>query len=287
MFINETDLIYRNDGSIYHLGLHPEQVPDIIFTVGDPERVPMVSQCFDTVETQVAHREFVSHIGRIGNRSVMVISSGMGTDNVEILMTELDALVNINAETRRPKEPIRSLTIIRLGTSGALQPDIPLDSILISQAAVGLDTLMQFYSYTTPPSLHDAVVKLKSALNLEFTPYAAEADAELIAIFQAQFQLGNTVTCPGFYAPQGRQLRLASRQNQLLKKLTNFQFTSGKLSNMEMETAGYYALGQPLGHRMLSVNAILAHRATKKFSTNPQKAIQGMIGQVLAEVSAL
>ncbi|MEM8969929.1 MAG: phosphorylase, partial [Bacteroidota bacterium] len=135
MPISETDLIYREDGAIYHLGLHPEQIPDLIFTVGDPERVLAVSQYFDAVETKVAHREFVSHIGRVGNRPVMVTSSGMGTDNVEILMIELDALVNIDQETRQPKENLRSLTIIRLGTSGALQPDIPLDSILISRAA--------------------------------------------------------------------------------------------------------------------------------------------------------
>jgi len=285
--ISETDLIYRDDDSIYHLGLHPEQVPDIIFTVGDPERVPMVSQYFDAVETKVTHREFVSHIGRLDNRSLMVISSGMGTDNVEILMTELDALVNIDQKTRQVKDSLRSLTIIRLGTSGALQPDIPLDSILVSRTAFGLDTLMQFYSYTTPSLLREAAVQLKSALDIEFTPYAAEANAELIVLFQSQFQLGNTVTCPGFYAPQGRQLRLASRQNRFLEKMIDFRSASGVLSNMEMETAGYYALGQLFEHRMLSVNAILAHRSTKRFSTNPQQVIQSMIEQMLAKVSEL
>ncbi len=287
MPISETDLIYRDDDSIYHLGLHPEQVPDIIFTVGDPERVPMVSQYFDAVETKVTHREFVSHIGRLDNRSLMVISSGMGTDNVEILMTELDALVNIDQKTRQVKDSLRSLTIIRLGTSGRLQPDIPLDSILVSRTAFGLDTLMQFYSYTTPSLLREAAVQLKSALDIEFTPYAAEANAELIVLFQSQFQLGNTVTCPGFYAPQGRQLRLASRQNRFLEKMIDFRSASGVLSNMEMETAGYYALGQLFEHRMLSVNAILAHRSTKRFSTNPQQVIQSMIEQMLAKVSEL
>ncbi|WKN44351.1 nucleoside phosphorylase [Tunicatimonas pelagia] len=284
MPISKTDLIYRDDGSIYHLGLQPEQMPDVIFAVGDPERVSTVSQYFDAVETKVTHREFVSHIGRIGTRQLMVISSGMGADNVEILMTELDALVNIDRETRQPKNNLRSLTIIRLGTSGALQPEVALDSILLSQAAFGLDTLMQFYPYTTLASFQQATVQLKSVLNLEFTPYVAEADSELMGLFQSKFQVGNTVTCPGFYAPQGRQLRLASRQNCFLEKLINIQFTSGQLSNLEMETAGYYALGRLLGHRMLSVNAILAHRATGEFSLNPQKTIQSMIEQVLAKV---
>lgn len=284
MPISETDLIYRDDGSIYHLGLHPEQVPDIIFTVGDPERVSTVSQCFDAVKTRVAHREFVSHMGRIGNHSLMVISSGMGTDNVEILMTELDALVNVNRETCQPNENLRSLTIIRLGTSGALQPEVALDSLLVSQAAVGLDTLMQFYSHPVPPVWQEAVAQLKPALDLEFTPYVAEADAELVAQFESQFQLGITVTCPGFYAPQGRQVRLASRQNRLLNKLISFRLASGPLSNLEMETAGYYALGKLLGHRMLSVNAILANRATGRFSSHPQKTILNMIEQVLVKM---
>ncbi|MEM6841848.1 MAG: nucleoside phosphorylase [Bacteroidota bacterium] len=287
MPISETDLIYCEDGSIYHLGLHSEQVPDLIFTVGDPERVPLVSQYFDSVETKVTHREFVSHIGRVGDCSLMVISSGMGTDNVEILMTELDALVNIDREARQTKASLRSLTIIRLGTSGALQPNVPLDSILISQTAFGLDTLMQFYSYRMPSSFKKAVDQLKSDLDLEFTPYAAEADSELITLFQSQFQVGNTVTCPGFYAPQGRQLRLASRQSRFLEKLINFRSSDITLANLEMETAGYYALGQLLGHRVLSVNAILAHRNSGKFSTNPAKTVGRMIERVLAKTNQL
>ena len=287
MPISETDLIYREDGSIYHLGLHSEQIPDLIFTVGDPERVPMVSQYFDAVETKVTHREFVSHIGRVGNRPVMVISSGMGTDNVEILMIELDALVNIDRETRQPKENLRLLAIIRLGTSGALQPDIPLDNILISQAAFGLDTLMQFYSYKMHSSLQKVAERLKSDLDLKFTPYAAEANSKLVALFQSQFQVGNTVTCPGFYAPQGRQLKLASRRNHLLEKLMQFRSSEVSLANGEMGTAGYYTLRKLLVHQMLSVNAILAHRSTGEFSANPQKTVGLMIEQVLAKVSEL
>lgn len=287
MPISETDLIYREDGSIYHLGLQPDQVPDIVLTVGDPERVSAVSQYFDTIETKVAHREFVAHIGRVGERSLMVISSGMGTDNVEILMTELDALINVDRESRTVRVDKRSLKIIRLGTSGSLQPEIPLDSILISQLAFGADTLMQFYSYNTPHHFQAAVHQLKVELLLDFMPYAAEGSTKLLKVFQSEFRTGCTLTCPGFYAPQGRQVRLVSRQYELLKKLIDFRFSEGSLANLEMETAGYYALGQLLGHQMLSVNAILANRSTGRFSSAPQQTVNFMIERVLSKANEL
>ncbi len=287
MSISETDLIYREDDSIYHLGLQPEQVPDIVLTVGDPERVPAVSQYFDAVEEKVAHREFVAHIGRVGERSLMVISSGMGTDNVEILMTELDALVNIDRESRTVRANKRSLRIIRLGTSGSLQPEVPLDSILLSRVAIGVDTLMQFYPYATPPQFQAAAQQLKADLSLEFTPYVAEGSTELLKVFQSEFLTGCTLTCPGFYAPQGRQIRLAPQQDELLKKLIDFRFSEGVLTNLEMETAGYYALGQLLGYQMLSVNAILAHRPNRQFSSAPQQTVNFMIEQVLSKVGEL
>lgn len=287
MPISETDLIYREDDSIYHLGLRPEQVPDIVLTVGDPERVSAVSQYFDTIETKVARREFVAHIGRVGERSLMVISSGMGTDNVEILMTELDALINVDRESRTVRADKRSLKIIRLGTSGSLQPEIPLDSILISQLAFGADTLMQFYLYNTPHYFQAAAHQLKIELSLEFTPYVAEGSADLLEVFQSEFRTGCTLTCPGFYVPQGRRVRLASRQDELLKKLVNFRFSEGSLANLEMETAGYYALGQLLGHEMLSVNAILANRSSGQFSSAPQQTVNFMIERVLSKMNEL
>jgi len=286
MPISETDLIYREDGSIYHLGLQPEQVPDIVLTVGDPERVPMVSQHFDAVEEKISHREFVAHIGRVGQRSLMVISSGMGTDNVEILMTELDALVNIDQESRTVHADKRSLTIIRLGTSGALQPDVPLDSILVSRVAFGVDTLIQFYLYATPRQFQAAAQQLGADLSLDFAPYVAEGSTELLKVFQS-FSTGSTLTCPGFYAPQGRQMRLAPRQDGLLRRLIDFRFSEGALTNLEMETAGYYALGQLLGHRVLSVNAILAHRLSGQFSSAPQQTVNFMIEQVLSKIGEL
>ena len=287
MPISESDLIYREDGSIYHLSLQPEQVPNIVLTVGDPERVPMVSQYFDAVEEKVSHREFVAHIGRVGERSLMVVSSGMGTDNVEILMTELDALINIDRESRDVRANKRSLKIIRLGTSGSLQPDVPLDSILMSHWAFGVDTQMQFYSYKTPSQFQEAAQQLRTNLSLEFTPYVAEGSAELLKAFQSEFLTGCTLTCPGFYAPQGRQVRLASRQDGLLKKLIDFRFSEGALTNLEMETAGYYAFGQLLGHQMLSVNAILAHRPSGQFSSAPQQTINFMIEHVLSKIGEL
>jgi uridine phosphorylase len=287
MPISKTDLIYREDGSIYHLGLQPEQIPDIVLTVGDPERVPMVSRYFDAVEEKVSHREFVAHIGRVGERSLIVISSGMGTDNVEILMTELDALVNIDRESRTVHADKRSLIIIRLGTSGALQPDVPLDSVLLSRMAFGVDTLMQFYPYATPPQFQAAAQQLGADLSLDFAPYVAEGSAELLKVFQSEFRTGCTLTCPGFYAPQGREVRLAPRQHVLLKKLVDFRCSEGALTNLEMETAGYYALGQLLGHQMLSVNAILAHRPSGQFSSAPQQTVNFMIEQVLSRIGEL
>ncbi|MEQ9439275.1 MAG: nucleoside phosphorylase [Cyclobacteriaceae bacterium] len=285
--ISKTDLILREDGAAYHLGLLPAQIPDIILTVGDPERVPFVSRYFDVIEEKIAHREFVSHIGRVGKRALMVISSGMGTDNVEILMTELDALVNIDYDTRLPYETSRRLTIIRLGTSGSLQPDIPVDSMLVSQTAFGLDTLMQFYDYTTPPHFQEATQQMKAACQLSFEPYAAESDSDLLSRFEPDFLVGNTLTCPGFYAPQGRHLRLSPRQDDLLQTLMNFRFSGKAVTNLEMETAGYYALGTLLEHRMLSLNAILAHRPSGKFSSNPMKIIDRIIERTFSRIENL
>nr|WKN36682.1 nucleoside phosphorylase [Tunicatimonas sp. TK19036] len=285
--ISPADLITQENGAAYHLGLLPEQVTDIILTVGDPERVSAVSQHFDVVEEKVAKREFVTHIGRIGHLPLMVISSGMGTDNVEILMNELDVLVNIDPGTRTAKSARRSLTIIRLGTSGSLQPDIPLDSLLVSETAFGLDTLMQFYRYETPEKLQEAVWGMKERFSLEFTPYGALADNELLKHFHPLFLPGSTLTCPGFYAPQGRSIRLLPRQEHLLEAMIDYRFSGNSITNMEMETAGYYALGRLLSHRMLSLNAILAHRPSGRFSSNPAKTVNLMIEQALSIISSL
>ena len=285
--ISETDLILNADGSVYHLGLRPEHLPDVILAVGDPARVPKVSQYFDRIETQRAHREFHAHVGWIGKQRLMVISSGMGTDNVEILLTELDALANVDGTTRMVRESHRKLTIIRIGTSGSLQRDVSVDSYVINQYAFGLDTLMQFYPFSRREDESKWTHHLRAHLNLEFTPYCATGSEKLLAAWQDDYSVGTTVTCPGFYAPQGRQVRIVPRIAQLPKKLAHFRFDEQRLTNFEMETAGYYALGRLLGHEVISLNAILANRILQKFSIDPAKTVDTLIRKVLDRVETI
>ncbi|WKN30439.1 nucleoside phosphorylase [Porifericola rhodea] len=282
-----SEIILNPDGSIYHLGLRPEHLPDIILTVGDPERVPQVSQYFDGLKLKVNRREFVSHIGTLAGKPIMVISSGMGTDNVEILLTELDILANYNLKSLQPKPLLRTLNIIRLGTSGTLHEDIPLDSLLVSRYAFGIDTLMQFYDYPRPDDWLIYGKALGEHLALSFEPYCAEAAPTLLEPFVNEMLVGHTLTCPGFYAPQGRSLRLPIRPPHLHERLRDFSFNGKRITNFEMETAGYYALGHALGHNMLSTNAIVANRATQKFSVQASKTIDRLIRTVLSKISGL
>ncbi|HAS40342.1 MAG TPA: phosphorylase [Microscillaceae bacterium] len=279
--IPSSELILNPNGSIYHLYLLPEQIGDTIFTVGDPNRVEQVSRHFDKVEFRMQKREFITHTGQLNGKRVSVISSGMGTDNIEILLTELDALANIDLKTRTPKSETRALSIIRLGTSGALQPDVPLDSLLVSDYAIGLDTLMCFYDLPQSPIELSIVKNLRHDLQLPFTPYAVAADPDLKQQFAHDMVPGNTITCPGFYAPQGRKLRLAPKNPDYIPTLVNFEHKGFKLTNFEMETAGYYAMAHLLGHKILSINAIIASRTSHEFSPNPQKTIDKMIETVL------
>lgn len=287
MITPSSEIILNADGSIYHLGLRPEHLTDIILTVGDPERVPEVSKYFDSVDVKISKREFVTHIGRLGKQPLMVISSGMGTDNVEILLTELDILANVDLQSFEPHKEIRSLKIIRIGTSGALNRNVPLDTILVSNYAFGLDTLMHFYDSNVNPSSKDYAIQLKEHLQLSFEPYCEQADSELQALFEQDMMIGNTLTCPGFYAPQGRKIRLPIYPTDLHEKLRSFAFEGGEITNFEMETAGYYALGKALGHQMLSTNAIVANRATQAFSKQTSKTIDHLIRTVLNKISVL
>ena len=285
--ISETDLILNANGSVYHLGLHSEDLTDIILTVGDPERVTKVSQYFDRIDIRRSHREFHAHIGWIGKQRVMVISSGMGTDNVEILLTELDALANVNLVDRTVNETHRKLTIVRIGTSGSLQADIPVDSYIANQHAFGVDTLMQFYPFRMQEDQAEWSRRLSELLEIGFVPYCATAASRLLVTWKDCCTFGTTLTCPGFYAPQGRQVRVAPSIAQLPEKLASFRFDGQRLTNFEMETAGYYALGQLLNHDVISLNAVLANRATQKFSVNPTKTIATLIEKVLDKVETI
>ncbi len=278
----DSELILNPDGSVYHLHLRPENIADTIITVGDPDRVGEVSKHFDVLEFSTAKREFVTHTGRIGSKRLTVISTGIGTDNIDIVLNELDALVNIDLQTRTLKDTTKSLDIVRIGTSGGLQAELGVDSMLVSELAVGFDGLMNFYDTgaTYKPMIQGLMRHLASDEKI-VRPYLAPASEKLLEKFDNRYHRGITVTCTGFYGPQGRQLRLKPAIDDFIGKLQRFEFEGRRLTNFEMETAGIYGMGQALGHHCCSVNLIIANRATGQFSPDYQKATQRMIAQTL------
>lgn len=277
----ESELIINKDGSVYHLNLKPEHIADTVLAVGDPSRVHHISKHFDKIEFEMNKREFVTHVGQYKGKRITAISTGMGTDNIEIFFTELDALVNIDLKTREEKQEKRRLDIIRIGTSGSIQADIPVGAHLVSEYALGLDTLMYFYKFPQGKFERAVVKKLKKEAQLPFTPYLSKGSTKLMDKIGKGMIKGNTITSPGFYAPQGRKIRLDLRLPRLLEDLNCFHYEDFWLTNFEMETAAYYALATMLGHEMLSVNAIIANRIEQKFSTNSQKTIDALILKVL------
>ena len=273
--IPETELILNPDGSVYHLRLKPEHLGTTIFTVGDPDRVATVSQHLDQVDFQLQNREFITHTGWKNGHRVSVISTGMGTDNIEILMTELDALVNVDLQTRQVKPKKTSLHIIRIGTSGSLQEDLPTGTLLASEIAIGMDTLMAYYPELRGPQ--DFGQAIQTELGLPFRPYQAAASTKLLGMLDGSIQQGITLTCPGFYAPQGREVRLKPRFDQLIERLAGLRVEGRYLTNFEMETAGYYALGELLGHHCISLNALMVNRPLKTVTTEGEKLIDKLI----------
>ena len=278
--IPESELILHPNGSVFHLRLLPEQLGNIVFTVGDPDRVANVSRHLDKVDFKLQNREFITHTGWKNGHHVSVISTGMGTDNIEILMTELDALVNVDLQTRQVKEKKTSLQIIRIGTSGSLQEDLPTGTLLASEIAIGMDTLMAYYPELSGPQ--DFGQAIQAELGLSFRPYQAAASTKLLGMLDASIPRGITLTCPGFYAPQGREVRLKPRFEQLIERLAAVRVEGRYLTNFEMETAGYYALGELLGHEVLSLNAILVNRPLKKFAADGEKTVERAIQTALA-----
>jgi uridine phosphorylase len=282
----ETDLILNPDGSVYHINLLPKHIADVVIAVGDPGRVFKVSQHFDEIEFEMNKREFITHVGTYKGKRLTVISTGIGTDNIEIVMTELDALVNIDLKTREPKTRKKKLKIIRIGTSGAIQEDIPLGAHLVTDYAVGLDNLLNFYELTSTDLENAIADDIQKKVKLPFKPYVVQGSATLLNEIGYDMISGNTITAPGFYAPQGRRVRAAIRFPDLLKELNYYHNKSSDfwLTNFEMETASYYALGRLLGHEMLSVNAIIANRIKTKFSKDPEKAVDSLIKKVLERI---
>lgn len=278
--IAPSELIITNRGAIYHLDLHPDELAPIVLTVGDPDRVKVVSKYFDTIEVQRQHREFVTHTGTLGKKRISVVSTGIGPDNIDIVLNELDALVNIDFSTRTIKPNLSSLSVLRLGTSGSLQADIPVDSFVAGTHGLGLDNLLHFYrleqneeeqellqSFLTQTQIHHSITQ----------PYISAAAPSLLKHFTEGYHQGITVTCPGFYGPQGRILRLGLAAPQLVDRLTDFQYGQHRITNFEMETSAIYGLSRLLGHHCLSLNVIVANRVNKTFSSDGQAAVEKLI----------
>jgi uridine phosphorylase len=284
--ISETDLIIHKDGSIYHLNLLPEDIADTIITVGDPDRVSEVSKYFDRIELQKGKREFITHTGYVGNKRITVISTGIGTDNIDIVLNELDALTNIDFNTRLVKDELKSLKIIRIGTSGSVQTDIPMGSLVVSEFAMGMDALMNYYIQHISGEEHLLLDALKSHFQhlKGISPYLAAADKNLLEVIGKDLHRGITVTLPGFYGPQGREVRAKNAVPDLINLFSSFSSGKYRISNLEMETAGIYALAAALGHKALSINAILASRVESEFSSNPGKIIDKAIQLVLSRL---
>lgn len=288
--IAESELIINPRGAVYHLDVRPEELAQTIITVGDPDRVSAVSKYFDEVEVKRQHREFITHTGRIGQKRFSVVSTGIGPDNIDIVLNELDALVNIDFQTRQIKETLSSLDIVRIGTSGSLQEDIPVDSYVASTHGLGLDNLLNFYRLDHNEQERQLLQSFitHTQLNAQITnPYISLAGASLLKNFVDGFHQGITVTCPGFYGPQGRVLRLGVKNPDLINQLTDFRFGQHRITNFEMETSAIYGLGKLLGHHCLSLSAIVANRVAKEFSKDSAETIDALIQKTLSILSSL
>lgn len=283
-----SELILNKDGSIYHLNLKPEDLAPTVFLVGDPARVPMVSKYFDTLEVTKSKREFVTHTGTLGGRRFSVVSSGIGTDNIDIVLNELDALASIDLENRRLKEYPQKLELIRLGTSGSLQPDIATDSLVLSDYAIGLDGLLHYYQseWIQRADIQLAFLDHTQWSVMKAVPYVVQADLELNERLDSDLVIrGFTATNPGFYAPQGRRLRIPPDDPDLLKRITAFRYEGLRITNMEMETSGIFGLAALMGHSAASLNCILANRALGTFSQQPTQTIDRMIRYALEQLA--
>lgn len=282
--LEPSELVLNPDGSIYHLALRPEQLGDLVLVVGDQGRVERISRHFERVEHRVQNREFIAHTGVYRGTHVTALSTGIGTDNIDIVVNELDALVNIDLASRTPKRERRALRIIRLGTCGALQEDIPVDSLIVSTFGVGMDNVLHYYAYECT----DAEIRLLSNLlahtewpeNLPL-PYAAAGDKGLVELLGHGNTTGITFTAGGFYGPQGRQLRLVPSVDGLNERISGFAHEGLRATNFEMETSALYGLGGMLGHRVCTVCAVVANRLRKEYSKDHHAAIDRMIAEVL------
>lgn len=288
--IGASELIINPRGAVYHLDLRPEEIADTVITVGDPERVAHVSKYFDQIEHKSAHREFITHTGYIGTKRISVLSTGIGPDNIDIALNEVDALVNIDFETRLIKDIKKSVSVIRLGTCGSLQGEVGVDQLVAGTHGLGVDNLLHFYQ----PSNNDEELAILAAFeqhtNIQahhIKPYISSASAGLLKHFTEGYSHGITVTCPGFYGPQGRILRLPLKMPNLVDQMTSFRFGNHHIANFEMETSAIYGLCNLLGHQCLSINVIVANRVKKEFSKDGAKAVDHMIQKSLGIIAQI
>ena len=284
--ITETELILTPEKKIYHLNLSKEDIADDIILVGDPGRVRLISSKFDKIECKIQNREFVTHTGTLNGKRISAVSTGIGTDNIDIVINELDALANINLETRTVNTEKKTLNLIRLGTSGALQRNIEIDTFLVSSYGLGFDNLAHFYDNTEiiEHEMSKAYAKHANWPQELSTPYVIKASKKLFSLFN-DLSSGITATAPGFYGPQGRTLRLKPAIPDLHGKIGSFMFKDQKVVNFEMETSALYYLGQILGHNTLTICAIIGNRLNKKYSRNYEETIERMIDLVLTRIS--
>jgi uridine phosphorylase len=283
--IADTELILTPENKIYHLNLSKEEIADDIILVGDPDRVTLISNKFDSIEYKIQNREFVTHTGTLNGKKISAIATGIGTDNIDIVINELDALVNIDFETRTINKTKKKLNLIRLGTSGALQKNIAIDTFIASSYGLGFDGLAHFYQnkeILEQKMINAYAIHANWPVNLA-TPYFIKASECLLEKFP-ELAHGITATAPGFYGPQGRILRLTPAINDLHEKMETFCYKEKKICNFEMETSALYYLGQTLGHNTLTICAVIGNRLTKEYSKDYKKTVEQMIDLVLHRI---
>jgi uridine phosphorylase len=288
MKIKSSELILNPDGSVYHLNLKPEHIANDIIFVGDQNRVEKITQFFDSIEFSTQKREFKTQTGIFKGKRITVMSTGIGPDNIDIVMNELDALVNIDLETRTPKANLTSLNIIRIGTSGSLQEDIPVDSFVMAKFGLGLDNMLRSYliDEVSDIPMENAFIAHTNWDLKKGRPYVIPCSEKLEKVIESdKMHKGITATAGGFYGPQGRVLRLNIQDESLNGKMDNFKFEGNRITNLEMETGAIYGLGKLLGHNCLSLNAIIANRASGTFSEDPYKAVDELIAYTLDKLA--
>ena len=288
--IPESELILNKDGSVYHLNLHPEELAPVVINVGDPDRVAMVSAYFDQIEVKKQKREFITHTGVYKGKRITVISTGIGTDNIDIVYNELDALVNIDLKTRTIKDQLTSLYLVRIGTSGSLQADIPVDQFVCSSFGLGLDGLLNFYKLINT----DEENQIVQAFRLHYPnhgilpqSYLSAASPVLLSLLSEGMHTGITASCSGFYAPQMRQLRLEPSRPDMIERLHSFRFGEHRITNFEMETGAMYGLAKLMGHHCCAVNVIVANRIAQQYAKDAEGAMHRLIQTVLDRLVTL